>query len=437
MNFIQELRWRVMIHDITPGVEELLEKEMVTGYLGIDPTAESLHIGHLVSIMLLKHFQNAGHSPIALIGGATGMIGDPSGKAEERQLLSEEIIRYNQDCIKKQLSKFLDFDCGTNSAEIVNNYDWIKEYNFIDFIRDVGKHITVNYMLAKESVKSRLESGISFTEFSYQLVQAYDFYYLFRERGCKLQMGGSDQWGNITTGIELIRRKTGQEAFGLTCPLLIKAEGGKFGKTEQGNIWLSPQLTSPYKFYQFWLNISDEDAEKYIKIFSFFPKEEINDLINEHKNAPHLRLLQKTLAKDLTIRVHSQQDYKISEQASQILFGEGTIPLAELIEMPENILLTIFEGVEQREISRSDINIPTKARSATMKGINIIDFLTEKTSIFLSKSEARRLLKSNSISINKTKVDENKIISESDLIKGKYILVQKGKKNYILVKVKE
>lgn len=422
MNFIEELKWRGMIHDMMPGTEEQLTKEMTTAYVGIDPTADSLHIGHLVSIMMLKHFQVAGHKPLALVGGATGMIGDPSGKSEERNLLDENILRHNQECIKKQLLKFLDFDNSKpNNAEIVNNYDWMKEFSFLGFLRDVGKHLTVNYMMAKDSVKKRLETGLSFTEFTYQLVQGYDFLWLNEHKNCKLQMGGSDQWGNITTGTELIRRKNGGEAFALTCPLITKADGGKFGKTESGNIWLDPEKTSPYKFYQFWLNCSDADSSKYIRIFSMFSKEEVEVLELQHNEAPHLRVLQKALAKDLTIRVHSEEDYEAAIEASEILFGKGTTDT--LKRMSEDTLLSVFEGVPQCEVAKTDLE----------NGINIVDFVSDKTGIFPSKGEVRRMLKDNGVSVNKEKVSEATIISSDMLLNQKYLIVQKGKKNYYLV----
>ena len=422
MNFIEELRWRGMIHDITPGTEEQLEKEMLVAYVGFDPSSDSLHIGNLVSIMMLKHFQLAGNKPIVLIGGATGMIGDPSGKSEERNLLDEKVLRHNQECQKNQLLKFLDFDCGENSAELVNNYDWMKEFSFLDFLRDVGKHLTVNYMMAKDSVKSRLETGISFTEFSYQLVQGYDFLFLNQNYNCKLQMGGSDQWGNITTGTELIRRKTGKEVYALTCPLVTKVDGGKFGKTETGNVWLDPKKTSPYKFYQFWLNCSDEDAVKFIKLFTLLTKNEITELKKQHNEAPHLRVLQKALAKDITIRVHSEEDYNTALGASAILFGKGTTET--LKNLSEDVLLSVFEGVPQCEVSLNEVK----------GGINIVDFLAVKTNISGSKSEARRMLKDNGVSINKEKVKDTFIITEKDLLNNKYILVQRGKKNYYLVR---
>lgn len=431
MNFVEDLTWRGMMHDIMPGTEEQLKKEQTSAYLGIDPTADSLHIGHLVGVMVLKHFQLAGHKPIALIGGATGMIGDPSGKSEERNLLDEPTLRHNQECIKKQLAKFLDFETDApNAAVLVNNYDWMKEISFLDFIRDIGKHITVNYMMAKDSVKKRLSSeskeGMSFTEFTYQLVQGYDFLWLYQNMNCKLQMGGSDQWGNITTGTELIRRKAGGEAYALTVPLITKADGTKFGKTEQGNIWLDPERTSPYHFYQFWLNTSDADAEKYIKIFTALNKETIETLVAEHQKAPHERLLQKKLAEEVTTMVHSSEDYEMAVEASQILFGKGTA--GQLKKLDERTFLSVFEGVPQFTISKPDIE----------NGINVIDLLAEKTSIFPSKGELRRTIKGNGLSINKEKVsDEELIINNEFLIGGKYLLTQKGKKNYSLIIVQQ
>jgi tyrosyl-tRNA synthetase len=427
-NFVEALRWRGMIHDMTPGTEEQLTKEMTTAYVGIDPTADSLHIGHLVGIMMLKHLQLAGHKPLALIGGATGMIGDPSGKSQERNLLDEATLRHNQECLKQQLAKFLDFETeAPNKAELVNNYDWMKDFSFLEFIRDVGKHITVNYMMSKDSVKKRLSaesaSGMSFTEFTYQLVQGYDFLYLYQNKQCKLQMGGSDQWGNITTGIELIRRKMGVEnqAFALTCPLITKADGGKFGKTESGNIWLDPKKTTPYAFYQFWLNCSDEDAAKYVKIFTLMNKDEIENLIEDHNKAPHLRLLQKALAREITIRVHSEEALKGVEEASQILFGKATTEA--LRRLDEQTLLSVFDGVPTVSIQKSKLN----------EGLDIVDFLATKTEIFPSKGEARRMLKDNGLSINKQKVNDAYQITSSDLLNDRYILVQKGKKNYYLV----
>ncbi len=419
-----------MIHDLTPGTEEQLSKELTAAYVGIDPTADSLHIGHLVSIMMLKHLQLSGHKPIALIGGATGMIGDPSGKSQERNLLDEATLRHNQDCLKNQLARFLDFESGEdNQAEMVNNYDWMKNYSFLAFIRDIGKHLTVNYMMSKDSVKKRLSaesgSGMSFTEFTYQLVQGYDFLHLYQHKNCKLQMGGSDQWGNITTGTELIRRKLGseEEAFALTCPLITKADGGKFGKTETGNVWLDPEKTSPYAFYQFWLNCSDDDAAKYVKIFTLMNQSEIETLIQEHQQSPHLRLLQKALAREITIRVHSEADLQMAEEASQILFGKGTTDALQKFD--EATLLSIFEGVPRAEIKREVL----------YNSIDITDFLTLHTDIFPSKGEARRMLKDNGVSVNKEKVTETSVIGAAQLLQGKYLLVQKGKKNYTLVVV--
>jgi tyrosyl-tRNA synthetase len=429
-NFVEELRWRGMIHDVTPGTEKQLMQEMTSGYVGIDPTADSLHIGHLVGVMMLRHLQLAGHRPIALLGGATGMIGDPSGKSAERNLLNEETLRSNEEGLKKQLAKFLDFESDKeNKALLVNNYDWMKDFSFLDFIRDIGKHITVNYMMSKESVKKRIspdnKSGMSFTEFSYQLVQGYDFLYLYQHKNCKLQMGGADQWGNITTGTELIRRKLGHEnnAFALTCPLITKADGGKFGKTESGNIWLDPEKTSPYEFYQFWLNVSDEDAEKYIKIFTLLDKETIEKLTAEHKEAPHLRLLQKNLAKEITITVHSESAYDSAVEASQILFGKGTTD--SLKKLDERTFLDVFKGVPQSEITKDELF-----------QLGLLDFLSAKAGAFKSNGEARRMLKDNAVSINKQKIKEDYRLSENDLLNDKYILVQKGKKNYFIVKVK-
>ena len=423
MNFVEEMKWRGMIHDIMPGTEEQLQKEMTSAYIGFDPTADSLHIGSLVQIMTLVHLQRSGHKPFALVGGATGMVGDPSGKSKERNLLSPDILAHNLKCVQKQLARFLDFDCGENSAEIVNNFDWFKGFGFLDFIRDVGKHISINYMMAKDSVKSRLETGMSFTEFTYQLVQGYDFYHLYTEHNCKIQLGGSDQWGNIVTGTELIRRKARGEAFAITTPLIKKADGTKFGKTEGGNVWLDPERTSPYKFYQYWLNASDEDAKTYIKIFTLMTKVEIEALVSEHEQAPHTRVLQKALGKDVTIRVHGDAAYHRAIEASEILFGKDTAE--QLMNIDERDLLDIFEGVPQFDIAKSDLE----------PGIQIIDLLAQKSKVFQSNGEARRMLQSNAVSINKLKVAADKVLCLDDLIKGKYILVQKGKKNYFLLKV--
>lgn len=424
MSFIEELRWRGMLQDFMPGTDEQLQKEMTTAYVGIDPTADSLHIGHLVSVMMLKHLQLAGHKPLALIGGATGMIGDPSGKSEERQLLSEEQLRHNEQSIKQQLLRFLEFEKGENKAEIVNNYDWIKDFSFLGFLREIGKHLSVNYMMAKDSVKKRLETGLSFTEFTYQLVQGFDYLHLYQAKNCKLQMGGSDQWGNITTGAELIRRKTGGEVYALTCPLITKADGNKFGKTEQGNVWLEPNYTSPYHFYQFWLNCSDIDSEKYIKIFTLFSKEDIEEMIEEHRKAPHLRKLQKELAKDITIRVHGEEAFKTAAEASEILFGKSTGEA--LRRLPEDVFLSVFEGVPIFEVSRDVLR----------DGINITEFLAVTTGIAKSKGEARRMLKEGSVSINKTPVADDYTVNTDHLISDRHILVQRGKKNYFLVTVK-
>lgn len=422
---INELKWRGMIHDIMPGTEEQLSKEMTSAYIGFDPTADSLHIGNLVPVMLLVHLQRAGHQPIALVGGATGMVGDPSGKTAERQLLSEEILNKNLNGQKAQLEQFLDFNCGDNSAKIVNNYDWFRDYNFLDFIRDIGKHITVNYMMAKDSVKNRLESGMSFTEFSYQLVQGYDFLHLYENYNCKIQMGGSDQWGNIVTGTELIRRKAQGEAFALTAPLIKKADGTKFGKSEGGNVWLDKKKTSPYKFYQYWLNASDEDAANYVRVFTLFSKDSIEKLEKEHLEAPHLRVLQKALAKDITIRVHSMQDYEMAIKASGILFGKSTSE--DLESLDEDTLLSVFEGVPKVDITQDELEAAT----------NIIDLLSTVTKdvIFPSKGEARRMLQGGGIGINKTKIQGVDTMPEIKLLQGKYFLVQKGKKNYYLVTV--
>lgn len=427
MNFVEELKWRGMAHDMMPGTEEQLQKEMTTAYVGIDPTADSLHIGHLVSVMILRHFQRCGHKPIALIGGATGMIGDPSGKSAERNLLTEETLRHNQACIKAQLAKFLDFDSDApNAAELVNNYDWMKNFGFLDFAREIGKHITVNYMMAKDSVKRRLNGeardGLSFTEFTYQLLQGYDFLHLYETKNCKLQMGGSDQWGNITTGTELIRRKNGGDAFALTCPLITKADGGKFGKTESGNIWLDPRYTSPYKFYQFWLNVSDDDAAKYIKIFTFISKEEIDALVAEHQSAPHLRVLQKRLAEEVTCMVHSRADYEAAVEASGILFGNSAAETLHKID--EDTLLAVFEGVPQFEISKSLLE----------DGVKAVDLFAEHAAVFASKGEMRKLVQGGGVSVNKEKLAAfDKVLTTEDLLNGKYILVQRGKKNYYLV----
>ena len=428
-NFIEELEWRGMIHTIMPGAKEQLEKEMTTAYLGIDPTADSLHIGHLVGVMILKHFQMCGHRPLALIGGATGMIGDPSGKSQERNLLDEPTLRHNQEAIKRQLAKLLDFESDApNAAVLVNNYDWMKDISFLEFIRDIGKCITVNYMMAKDSVKKRFSGegdGMSFTEFTYQLVQGTDFLHLYQHKNCKLQMGGSDQWGNITTGTELIRRKTGGEAFGLTCPLIKKADGTKFGKTEAGNVWLDARYTSPYQFYQFWLNVSDEDAERYIKIFTMLDRQTIDALIAAHREAPHLRELQKTLAREITCMIHSEEEYRKAVEASGILFGNATADALRRID--ERTFLQVFDGVPQFEVPASTL----------AGGVNFIALCTEHASVFPSKGEARKLIQGGGISLNKEKVTAvDAIVSASDLISGKYLLVQKGKKNYFLIVVK-
>ena len=429
MNFVNELKWRGMIHDIMPGTEKQLEKEKTTAYIGFDPSSDSLHIGNLVGIMILQHFQRAGHKPLVLIGGATGMIGDPSGKSQERNLLDEKELRHNQGAIRKQLEKFLDFDPKKpNAAEVVNNWDWMKTFSFLEFIRDIGKHLTVNYLIAKESVKKRIDpetgSGMSFTEFSYQLVQGYDFLHLYKEKNCKLQMGGSDQWGNIVTGTELIRRKEQGEAFALTSPLITRSDGGKFGKTEAGNVWLDPKRTSPYKFYQFWLNVSDEDAEKYIRIFTFLSKNKINTLINEHNNAPHQRLLQKTLAREVTIMVHSEKDYETVVEATDILFGKATTE--QLQKLDEETFLSVFEGVPTFDVSSKEI----------ISGISLLKLLTENAQVFQSKGEMKRFMKGGGLSLNKTKMTDPEVnISQSNLINNKYLLVQKGKKNYFLLKV--
>lgn len=424
-DFIGELKWRGMIHDITPGTEEQLKKEMTCGYIGFDPTAASLHIGNLATIMLLKHFQLAGHKPIALVGGATGMIGDPTGKSEERKVLDEAVLKKNQAGIKKQLEKFLDFDTKENAAEMVNNYDWFKEFGFLEFLSEAGRHITVNYMMAKDSVKKRLETGLSFTEFSYQLLQGYDYYWLYTHKQAKLQMGGSDQWGNITTGTEFIRRKAGGEAYALTTPLVTKADGTKFGKSESGNVWLDPELTSPYHFYQFWLNCSDEDAHKLIRVFTLLSKAAIEALEATHAENPSERILQKAIAQDVTIRVHSLEDYEMAVKASSILFGKSTTE--DLAQLNEQTLLQVFEGVPQVTITDHEFKTVT----------NVTDLLSEVTQgiIFSSKGEARRMIKGGGVSINKMKLSSPDQEAESDLLQGKYLLVQKGKKNYFLIKV--
>ena len=417
MNFIEELKWRGMIHDIMPGTEDQFEKEMTSAYIGFDPTADSLHIGSLVQIMILVHLQRCGHKPFALLGGATGMVGDPSGKSKERNLLDEKTLNHNLTSVQKQLEQFLDFDCEENSAEVVNNYDWFKEFNFLDFIRDVGKHMSVNYMMAKDSVKSRLESGMSFTEFSYQLVQGYDFYWLWKNKNCKVQLGGSDQWGNIVTGTELVRRKGEGKAFAVTTPLIKKADGGKFGKTENGNVWLDKTKTSPYKFYQFWLNSTDDDSKNYIKIFTLKSQQEIEKLIAEHDETPHLRILQKAIAEEVTTRVHSKEDLEMAIKASNILFGKSTAE--DLKSLDEDTFLSVFEGVPQFEISKADL------------GLGILDIVAEKTQIFASKGEARRMIKSNAVSINKEKITEDIQVSENDLLNRKYILSTKRKEKLL------
>ena len=424
MNFVEELRWRGMLHDIMPGTEEELNKGLTSGYIGFDPTADSLHVGHLTQIMTLIHFQRAGHKPVALVGGATGMVGDPSGKSAERNLLSEDILNHNVKCLENQLKKFLDFNCGANSAEMVNNYDWFKNFTFLDFIRDVGKHLTVNYMMAKDSVKKRLEgdSGMSFTEFSYQLVQGYDFYYLWKEKNCQVQMGGSDQWGNIITGTELIRRKGGGSAFGITTQLIKKADGNKFGKTETGSVWLDPAKTSPYKFYQFWLNTTDSDAKSWIRIFTLKSKEDIEKLEKEHDLAPHLRILQKALAEEITIRSHSDDALQTALKTSDFLFGNGSLEFVS--KLSHNEVLEVFEGIPQFSVSRDELSA----------GINATDLLAEKTQVFSSKGEARKMITGGGVSINRDKIsDPGQIFTVSNLIKGKYLVAQKGKKNYFLI----
>lgn len=421
-NFIQELTWRGMIHDMMPGTEEALNKQVSSGYIGFDPTADSLHVGHLVQIMTLVHFQRAGHKPYALVGGATGMVGDPSGKSKERNLLDAETLNHNVACVKAQLEKFLDFSSSANGAEMVNNYDWFKDFNFLDFIRDIGKHISINYMLSKDSVKSRLETGMSFTEFTYQLVQGYDFYYLNKNHNCIIQLGGSDQWGNIVTGTELIRRKSGNEAYAVTTPLIKKADGTKFGKTEGGSVWLDPEKTSAYEFYQFWLNSSDIDAVNYIRIFTLKSKEEIEAIEKEHNEAPHLRVLQKAIADDITVRVHGEQALETAIAASQILFGKSTSD--DLKKLSEKDFFAIFNGVPQATVSRADFN----------EGLTIVDALAAKTGFLGSNGEAKRELKANAVAVNKEKVDEQFVFNTSHLINGKYALIGKGKKNnYILI----
>lgn len=429
MNFIKELEWRGMIHNMMPGTEEELMKGPASGYVGIDPTADSLHIGHLVGVMMLRHFQQAGHRPIALVGGATGMIGDPSLKSAERQLLDEETLRHNQECIKKQLSKFLDFESDApNAAVLVNNYDWMKDYSFLSFIRDVGKHITVNYMMAKDSVKKRVAgeggSGLSFTEFSYQLLQAYDYQYLYEHQGCRVQLGGSDQWGNITTGVELIRRRLGGQAYAVTCPLITKADGTKFGKTESGNVWLDPRYTSPYKFYQFWMNVSDEDAGRFIRIFTSLSREEIEALEAEHREAPHKRILQSKLAEEITVMVHSREEYDLAVQASEILFGRSSVET--LHKLNEETFLSVFEGVPMAEVSKDKLSA----------SIGLMDLLVGECKFFHSNSELRKLIQSGGVSLNGEKVTDFQYQPTSaDLLNDKYMLIQRGKKNFFLVKM--
>ncbi len=424
MNFVEELRWRGMLHDIMPGTEEQLNKGLTSGYIGFDPTADSLHVGHLTQIMTLIHFQRAGHKPVALVGGATGMVGDPSGKSAERNLLSEDVLNHNVKSLEAQLKKFLDFDCGARSAEMVNNYDWFKNFTFLDFIRDVGKHITVNYMMAKDSVKKRLEgeTGMSFTEFSYQLVQGYDFYYLWKEKDCLVQMGGSDQWGNIVTGTEMIRRKASGTAYAITTQLIKKADGTKFGKTESGAVWLDPAKTAPYKFYQFWLNTTDADAKSWIRIFTLKSQQEIENLEADHDQAPHLRILQKALAEEITIRTHSEDALQTALKTSEFLFGGGSLEF--LSGMNKSEVLEVFEGLPQFNVPKDDLS----------SGITITDLLAEKTSVFPSKGEARKMISGGGVSLNKHKIDDAQhLVSETDLVNGKFLIVQKGKKNYFLI----
>ena len=428
-NFIEELKWRGLLHDVMPGTEEQLQKEMTAAYIGFDPTADSLHIGHLTTVMLLKHFQLCGHKPVVLVGGATGMIGDPSGKSAERNLLNEPTLRHNQEAIKKQFARFLDFDSDApNAAEMVNNYDWMKDYSFLDFTRDIGKHITVNYMMSKDSVKKRISGeereGMSFTEFTYQLVQGYDYLYLYEHNNCRLQMGGSDQWGNITTGAELIRRKAGGECFALTCPLITKADGGKFGKTEQGNVWIDSRYTTPYLFYQFWLNVSDEDARKYIKIFTLLNKEDIETIILQHQTAPHERHLQKALAREVTRMVHGAEEVEKAENASQILFGQGTSELLRTLD--EATFLSLFDGVPQFELNSADLPC------------DMVELLSVKTSVFPSKGECRKMIQGGGVFLNKEKITTtDALVSAAQLLQEKYLLIQKGKKNYFIIKINQ
>lgn len=422
-DFIAELEWRGMLHDSTPDVAEHMNGAMRSGYIGFDPTADSLHVGNLVPIMMLTHFQRCGHKPIALVGGATGMVGDPSGKSQERNLLDEDTLRHNQACIQLQLERFLDFEKGENKAEIVNNYDWFKSMSFLDFIRNVGKHISINYMMAKDSVKTRLESGLSFTEFSYQLVQGFDFFWLFRNKQVTVQMGGSDQWGNITTGTELIRRMDGGDAFAVTTPLLTKADGSKFGKSESGNVWLDAERTTPYRFYQFWLNVSDEDAEKQVKVFTTWERDRIDELINTHREAPHQRALQKAMAKDITERVHGEEQTQMAIEASQVLFGKGDD--GDLKRLTPQLIQDVFEGVPQSKVERAQLE----------SGVGIIDILSETTGFLKSKGEARRALAEGSVSVNRVKVNDDYTVTDADLLRDRFVLLQRGKKKYFLVEV--